>query len=483
MKTIRYKNRLFLLACLGAMFLTACNDWLDVKPKTEEEADQLFDREEGFKSSLAGAYIALCQPGLYGRELTFNMMGMLGQEWGAGGGLDNSSSANFLFKRYRYEEIVTKPVIELIWSAMYTTVANANSLIEYADKKRSVFTGINYEIIKGEALALRAFIHFDLLRMYAPYVFGTDAATTPAIPYVTSTLPQITKQHSNQEVVDYILKDIEAALELLKADPILTGEDRSGIDDNYLANRQLHLNYYAVLGLKARVCLYAQRNQEALQAAETVIRAQQEKGIFPWVSNNDITSTNPAAKNRTFSTEHLFAFNTTRLVDYIKGYFKETQFPLLPRLELFDGANATDYRTQFFETDNGVGGVFSKFWQVDITSGVRAIRDRMPALRITEMYYIAAECYALNNPAQAMSLLNTVRHARGIDAESDLADLGYAEIENEILREYQREFLGEGQLFFYHKRKNTQFIATANAVYQFPLPDQEIDLGERDTTN
>lgn len=57
--------------------------------------------------------------------------------------------------------------------------------------------------------------------------------------------------------MEYTLKDVEAALELLKSDPILTGEDVSGVDNGYLANRNFHLNYYAVLGLKARICLYA----------------------------------------------------------------------------------------------------------------------------------------------------------------------------------------------------------------------------------
>lgn len=59
------------------MFVTtSCDSWLDVKPKTEEEAERMFSTEEGFKSALAGAYISLSQPELYGRELTFGMVGI-----------------------------------------------------------------------------------------------------------------------------------------------------------------------------------------------------------------------------------------------------------------------------------------------------------------------------------------------------------------------------------------------------------------------
>ncbi len=39
--------------------------------------------------------------------------------------------------------------------------------------------------------------------------------------------------------------------------------------------------------------------------------------------------------------------------------------------------------------------------------------------------------------------------------------------------------IGEGQVFFYHKRMNTKMIATANAVYVLPMPDDEINLGQR----
>ena len=39
---------------LALFCTTSCNDWLEVKPKTEEEADKLFSTLDGFKSALAG---------------------------------------------------------------------------------------------------------------------------------------------------------------------------------------------------------------------------------------------------------------------------------------------------------------------------------------------------------------------------------------------------------------------------------------------
>ncbi|MEG2276830.1 MAG: RagB/SusD family nutrient uptake outer membrane protein [Odoribacter sp.] len=484
MKKKIYRLKFAAWVCLALFMNTACSDWLDVKPKTEEEADRLFSNEEGFKSALAGAYIALCQPELYGKELTYGMVGILGQEWSKGGSLDISSSAYANLQRYKYGEVSTKPIVEKVWLSMYKTIANVNTLIEYTEKKQEVFHGDNYEMIRGEAIALRAFIHFDLLRLYADYNFGDSVKS---IPYVKTSKPAITGQSTANEVVKLALEDINSALKLLEKDPIFTGKDVAGADNGYLANRNFHLNYYAVQGLKARICLYAGDLEGAKTAAQIVIDAQNNAGVFPWVNKNDITNSNSALRDRTFSTEQLFAFNMPKLNEYIKGYFKETQLPLSSRIAPKGNSGdflyaASDYRGVFFETDNGLADVYSKFWQMDNQtiggSVVRPKRNRMPSIRISEMYYIAAECNKTANPALALEDLNKVRKMRGLTEK--LTNTDPIEIQKEILKEYQREFLGEGQLFFYHKRMETKKIATANAVYKLPMPDAEIDLGERD---
>lgn len=483
MKKKLYIYRVVVWCVLASFVCSSCSDWLDVKPKTEEEAESLFSTEEGFKSALAGAYIALCEPDLYGKELTFGMLGVLGQEWNRQEGpvsVSQSAYNNFLY--YRYEEVVTKPIVEAVWTKMYKTIANVNTLIEYTDLKKDVLTGNNYEIIKGEALALRAFIHFDLLRLFSDCNFADSVL---AVPYVKSSKPAITEQLSTNEVIHLLMEDIDEALVLLEKDPIYTGQDVSGIDNGYLVNRNFHLNYYAVLGLKARIYAYAGKMQDAYNAAKIVIEAQENSGICPWVNKSDVNATNTALRDRTFSSEHLFALNTTKLIENIKGYFKETLSPLKSRIAPKDAADCLyvtgDYRGLFFENDNGVSDVMSKFWQMDnqVIGGekVRPKRDRMPVLRISEMFYIAAEYLKTVDPQSALDMLNEVREHRGLVEK--LTNTDPVAIQNEILKEYQREFLGEGQLFYYHKRMGTKRIDVANAIYKLPMPDDEIDLGQR----
>ena len=464
---------------LALFCTTSCNDWLEVKPKTEEEADKLFSTLDGFKSALAGVYIGMSQTELYGREMTFGMVGVLGQEWGSGSDLGNQYSAYSYLLNYNYEQVVSKALIDAVWNKMYEGIANVNTLIQYSDLKREVL-GDYYGVVRGEALALRAYMHFDLLRLFAPYDFSAEAKV--AIPYVLEAKPAIAPQLTPTKFVEYALKDVETALELLKSDPILTGEDVSGVDNGYLANRNFHLNYYAVLGLKARICLYAKDVTAAYGAANEVILAQQQKGLFPWVKTADITTTEANLRDRTFSSEHLFAFNTTKLEEYIKGYFREASLPLMERLMPGELYEADDYRTALYETYSGFANVLTKFWQMDkaYVQGqgyVTPKRNRMPAIRIAEMYYIAAEALKESNIGEALEMLNTLRVHRGL---MKLENLDKDQLQEELGREYYREFIGEGQVFFYHKRMNTSIIATANAVYVLPMPDDEIDLGQRE---
>jgi len=100
-----------------------------------------------------------------------------------------------------------------------------------------------------------------------------------------------------------------------------------------------------------------------------------------------------------------------------------------------------------------------------------------PLIRISEMYYIAAE--TSTDPVKGLSYLNTVRTQRGLIAVTNTADLPGA-----IAKEYRREFWGEGQLFFFYKRKNMALVpTTAGAAttttftpqrYIIPLPQSEV---------
>ena len=97
------------------------------------------------------------------------------------------------------------------------------------------------------------------------------------------------------------------------------------------------------------------------------------------------------------------------------------------------------------------------------------------------MYYIAAEAaVAKGDIAGGTNFLNSVRRARGLTALNSAGITNADSISKEIMREYRKEFIQEGQTFFYYKRLNkdlkqvTATTATIPAdVYVFPVPDKE----------
>lgn len=106
-------------------------------------------------------------------------------------------------------------------------------------------------------------------------------------------------------------------------------------------------------------------------------------------------------------------------------------------------------------------------------------------IRKPEMYYYAAECYnRLNEPKKAIQLLNEVRLARGLDIKDNLPEtLTKDAIEQEITKEWRKEYIGEGQMFYYYKRLGLiipNATAEGDKAFILPLPRTEVDLGGRE---
>lgn len=112
-----------------------------------------------------------------------------------------------------------------------------------------------------------------------------------------------------------------------------------------------------------------------------------------------------------------------------------------------------------------------------------AYQHRQPLIRISEMYLIAAE--STPDKSQAVAYFNNLRQHRGFDKSLDLQNTISDQIlSNEISKEYQKEFIGEGQWFFYCKRKDREdmplvTVPFSKGFYVLPLPDLEIEYGNR----
>ncbi len=457
------RKSLVVIALAATTLTTSCNEWLNVKPSNQEAAEELFSTEDGFKSALSGIYTAMVDTKLYGTEVTFAAVSVLGGEYNVTGQFHE----HLTMSKYDFEDGDAVAKFDNIWKQAFFTIANINDLLAFIDVNKNVFRSEEaYSMVKGEALALRAYIHFDMLRLYSPYTFtgvNTDVAT---LPYVKEFDRNTTLSITNEKFMEALMKDINDAIELLKLDPIYTSKE---MDDLYFKNRHYHLNYYGAVALKARMALYGNNKTEAKTAAMEVINAQQNKGLFPWITSEAISTTNDAERDRTFSTEHIFALNVRNMLEIIGGYFisptTDKQLPLIDAS--FDGVT-TDYRAQFVNAESYT----TKFNQPEETTGVDNIHmlRRMPMIRISEMYYIVAEC------DDDMSYVKTVSNNRGI-----VDDLTVGKTVVQALQaEYKKEFIGEGQLFYFYKRQNSADIGgNTDVKYVIPMPQDEIDFGGR----
>lgn len=490
--------RQFLVFFVALLFLPSCNEWLNVAPTTQLERSDMFSTEEGYKDALTGAYSLMTSTDLYGRDMTFGVMDVL-----AGYYTPDFSGSGPYYSFISYPYKADNPnkndaciaIIDNMWSGLFNIIGNLNSLLATIDKNQAVFSEDHYNLIKGEAIGLRAFLHFDLLRMFGPSYEVNPGAES--IPFVDDVRLDVSPMLTVEEAAGRIIKELEAALLLMENDPIKTGESTSGILASEVStsdlpgyhNRKYRFNYYAVAATLARAYLWKGDKVNALKYAKELIDVQPSR--FPWVEEENllsISSASAANKDRTFTTEHVFALNIRAFETIIPMHFSTTRTVapsggFILRSDANDKNsiyenNMIDPRNQYLFAAVESDFILTKLHQ-DYTTSIW-FKHQMPMIRISEMYYIAAESEP--NTADGVAWLNTVREARKL-AALDPAITPQA-LQVEIQKEYQKEFIGEGQLWFYYKRKNLSSLPYTSyfndtELYVFDTPMDEITFGGR----
>lgn len=466
------KTSYLITACLFMFSMVSCNSWLDVKPKKLVEEEDLFSSENGFKEALTGIYLKMSKKEMYGKELSYGFLDCLGQYYQPNYNGENEfqSSLYYTFPSYR-----TESYTESIWKSCYNTIANINNLLKWIEQKREVLTTPGYyEIIKGEALALRAFIHFDLLRMYGP-VYSQNK-NTKSIPYRTELNPESMEILPATKAIEYILKDLHEADTLLVNDPLsfefpkfeYDEEEMEG--DRFLVYRFHRMNLYAVKALLARVNLYCGNKEDARKHAQEVLDSK----LFKLVRDNTI--------DKVYSTELIFSMYVPRFEEQVENDFSMGRAYYISERsfldEIFDtridGRNDIRYKAY----SQGNKDIFlRKYKQENMWVSTEGT---IPLIRLSEIYYILAE--SAENINESAEYLNMVRDCRGIDAIQYTSE---EEKNIQLEKEYRKEFAGEGQLFFFYKRnfKRTFLHCPLNEMteknYVFNLPENEILFGQQ----
>lgn len=225
MKKIKY---IILASVIG---ISSCKkDELDLFPYNQIETSQAFNTEADVTLAVNGMYAGLRTSTSYFVNGIWNIMADVLAD-----NLIINQTGRLTLKTYG-EWRYTGENTSLLFSSGYTINRRANAILENIDNFPD---GAFKNNVKGEALALRAMVYFDMSRVFSKtYENATNADST--MPYVISTDPTILPaKESVKGFYDKVIADLEMAKTLIGS-----------------SNGIYRLNKNAVSGLLSRVYLY-----------------------------------------------------------------------------------------------------------------------------------------------------------------------------------------------------------------------------------
>jgi len=469
------------------MGMASCNKWLDVQPSTQISDEQLFKDADGVHVAMNGIYQTVGDPELFGRQLTWGLNSVIGQDY-------TTTTIPLEYQKamaLTFTDPSVTPVTSKTWATAYTTIANINKLIGVVDKKDSSFfplRNVEKNDIMGEALAMRALLHFELLRLFAPAPIND--MNGKYMPYQTTYPAPITPPSSTSDVLKNIIADLVKAQSLVATNDTITNKSAmsnklssqllgntapvGGMFFNFRLNR---MNYVAIHALLARVYLYAGDRVNAKKEAEYLYKDFSPTGRLKWYTFTTEANSKGANRYTKLADDLLLAFYDPNLVLNIKTYRNPNAntaytFTLADPVNWFPSTER-DYRINLVDVN-----ISAKWLETTgIGTNVPQQNTILPVLRLSEIYYIYSEClYEEGNTTDALRILNELRIARG--KTTTFGDASRDGFYNELFNEFRREFIAEGQTVFQYKRLNrsiqigTKVIPMDNK-FIIPLPDGE----------
>ena len=488
------KSILSILAIAAVVLsVSACNDWLQASSSTRIQQDKLLSNREGFLDALTGVYLTMGSESLYGEALTWHFADLICYPY-------NEVAATNIhpWQAHTYNNTYVKNDIAGMWLKAYNAIANINSILDYLDERRDVFTSeLEFNLIKGELLGLRAYMHFDLIRMFGTRGWAASEDAKITVPYVTEFSPKATPQRTNAETRALLLADLAAAIDCLKNDPVTgvvpDGWNQGPNAEGYWNKRNSHFNLYAARMLEARVCQWSGDVSRAAQLAQGIIDDAIAAGAVKWIDPENLLNLDNNARDWTLSGEQLFQLDITGLHTAVAGVLIAGLSTKLDALHINEEfVSDVLYKLN----DNGyIGGAedirgpammlkYNKSYDCYKLYGSSempaSIRNKMPMMKLPELYMMIAEDYLeQGDSVRVKQTLDIVRAHRGVQADLPAS----ADALTEFHREIMREFINEGQIVYWFKRKGLDNYP-ANAYYDLelsdltlPYPQAEINYG------
>ncbi len=496
------KNKTIILLVALCLSFVSCEKFLDLNPKNEVVNDDMFSSKEGIESTLYGVYGAMKSKTLYGENLSFGIPEILA----------NNLKAYWVyyfqhFMEYDYTHVESVNQLLRVWTNAYEVIAYCNNIIQNLEDLDPESYSL-YDLYLGEAYGLRAFMHFELMKYFAPHV--ELYPNEEGIPYSTSYSFEHPSFYTVSQVYERIIADLKKAQELLIGDTEFMTYPRADfingydIRENFQKARTIHFNYYAATGTLARAYWMKGDYDKAATEAYKVINSE----AFPLVTKDNVYNLMPAKLNGKetiwgiYSTDYITQ-TTNRLANISTGSAFTIYTPegnnftnytqIYSQYSTGDGSNDNRYSGWFGDPEAATGeedtytttNLLKLFNDKSISNAgaYNGYYDGISMMRIPEMYYIAAEAAIRNGSSgEATILLNAVLESRGLIA-LDLRNPVLVPDLDMLYNERHKEFFGEGMRWLEMKKMNmdiesNSYYATlpaSNDYYVFPIPNEEYE--------
>lgn len=467
-KIINYILPFTLVLCLGS-----CENFLDVNPKGEVLRDELLSTPQGVENAMYGVYATMRKNELYGRNLSHYALDIMAQYYTSPG-----NDTVTLLQAYDYKNSKVEALFYDIWCAMYNNISNANSILDALNSQSG--QSMQYgQIYKGESLGLRAFMHFDLLRIFCKQTNAQSDAD--GIPYATDFSLRAPQPLKLQQVYTHIIADLK------EAETLLTDEDQyvyqtSG--DKFLLDKSTHFNLNAVRATLARVYLTRGQNDSALIYAEKVIGS----GKYELAQKTELEGLVAGIHSKK---ETIFGIYSKKYYDVVNDdLYRSISFHSLdPRFDIdkiYSKDVGKDYRWDAYFYSLNKKPRVKKLSDTYRLNGQESSRPEslitgINLIRLPEMYHIAAEAALTIDAAKALYYFNEILKSRGLTPLDERIPAEGVTI-GKIDDDRYKELLGEGQAFYNLKRRNLSFkdangkeIAASDKIYVVSIPEQEFD--------
>ncbi|HMH24597.1 MAG TPA: RagB/SusD family nutrient uptake outer membrane protein, partial [Puia sp.] len=256
-----HRKNITVLLAFSIFLFFSCTKRISITPEFQLDAGKPLASLDDADNALTGAYSGFLDPSYFngtseGSPSAFSALPDVMSD-----DLIETFESLGNFRRYsEWSYPGDDPFSDSAWLHAYSVVSSVNIILRDIDKLASKDQKAANRI-KGQALAIRGMVHFDLLRLYAPDLQRNSAAL--GVPYVkVFDITLKPARNTVKECYDNILADMQQAAGLL-AD--VDKDINTDLDKG-------HIDLLAVNGLLSRINLYAGQWQDAVNAATPVIQ-------------------------------------------------------------------------------------------------------------------------------------------------------------------------------------------------------------------